>query len=151
MWSSKTDQWWFKLWKLIKDLNLEHLKSPCSIYLMWLFFDLKGKENKIFRAQLPVSNVWNNHPLFVRKKEIIAPGYYLRKYVFELQDEEMIAEEIITVKYTTYEVTSFRYFFRVFSQLHKLHTKLWWSSLHLWINITLSKHPALIRILPIWG
>ena len=47
----------------------------------------------------------------MRKKEIIAPGYYLRKYVFELQDEEMIAEEIITVKYTTYEVTPFRYFF----------------------------------------
>ena len=50
----------------------------------------------------------------MQKKKIIAPGYYLRKYVFELQDEEMIEEEIITVKYTTYEVTSFRYFFQGF-------------------------------------
>ena len=50
----------------------------------------------------------------MRKKEIITPGYYLRKYVFELQDEEMIAEEIITVRYTIYEVTSFRYFFQGF-------------------------------------
>ena len=33
--SSKTNQWWFKLWKLIKEPNLEHLKSPCSVYLMW--------------------------------------------------------------------------------------------------------------------
>ena len=41
----------------------------------------------------------------MRKKEINTPGYYLRKYVFELQEGEKIAEEIITVKYTTYEVT----------------------------------------------
>jgi len=41
----------------------------------------------------------------VQKNEIIAPGYYSRKYVIELQDEEIIAEEIITVKYTTCEVT----------------------------------------------
>ena len=61
-----------------------------------------------------MSNIWNNRNLFVQKKKIIAPGYYLRKYVFELQDEEMIEEEIITVKYTTYEVTSFRYFFQGF-------------------------------------
>ena len=31
-----------KLWKLIKELNLEHLKSPCS----WLFFWFNGKINK---------------------------------------------------------------------------------------------------------
>ena len=47
-------------------------------------------------------------PFLCEKKEIIVPGYYLRKYVFELQDEEIIVEEIIPVKYTTYEVTSFR-------------------------------------------
>ena len=39
------------------------------------------------------------------------PGYYLRKYVLEQQDEEIIVEEIIPVKYTTYEVTSFCYIF----------------------------------------
>ena len=61
-----------------------------------------------------MSNIWNNGNLFAQKKKIIAPSYYLRKYVFELQDEEMIEEEIITVKYTTYEVTSFRYFFQGF-------------------------------------
>ena len=33
----------FKLWKLIKGLKLEHLKSPCLFYLMWLVFDLMGK------------------------------------------------------------------------------------------------------------
>ena len=47
----------------------------------------------------------------MRKNEIITHGYYLRKYVLELQDEEIIAEEIITVNYTTYEVISFPYFF----------------------------------------
>ena len=72
---------------------------------MWSFSDLMEKENKIIRAQPPVSKIWNNCPLFVRKKEINTPGYYLRKYVFELQEGEKIAEEIITVKYTTYEVT----------------------------------------------
>ena len=41
------------------------------------------------------------------------PGYYLRKYVLEQQDEEIIVEEIIPVKYTTYEVTS--YFCYIFS------------------------------------
>ena len=39
------------------------------------------------------------------------PGYYLRKYVLEQQDEEIIVEEIIPVKYTTYGVTSFCYIF----------------------------------------
>ena len=34
--------WRFKLWKLIKELNLEHLKSPCSL----LFFLFNGKINK---------------------------------------------------------------------------------------------------------
>ena len=37
---SKTDQWRLELWKLIKELNLEYLKSPCSVYLTWLLFDL---------------------------------------------------------------------------------------------------------------
>ena len=45
MWFSKTDQWRFNQWKLIKELNLEHLKRPCSVYLMWLFFLLYW-ENK---------------------------------------------------------------------------------------------------------
>ena len=35
IWSSKTDQWRFKLWKSIKEPNLEHLKNSCSVYLMW--------------------------------------------------------------------------------------------------------------------
>ena len=35
IWSTKTNQWWFKLWKLIKEPNLEHLKSLCSVHLMW--------------------------------------------------------------------------------------------------------------------
>ena len=35
IWSSKTDQWRFKLWKSIKGPNLEHLKSSCSVYLLW--------------------------------------------------------------------------------------------------------------------
>ena len=51
VWSSKTDQWGFKLWrlgywhrKLIKEPNLEHLESLRSVYLilMWSFFDLMG-------------------------------------------------------------------------------------------------------------
>ena len=42
--------WWqFKLWKLIKELNLEHLKRPRSVYLTW-FFWFNGKINKIFRG-----------------------------------------------------------------------------------------------------
>ena len=40
---SKTDQWRLELWKLIKELNLEYLKSPCSVYLTWLLFDLIRK------------------------------------------------------------------------------------------------------------
>ena len=59
---------------------------------MWLFLDLMGKWNKIFKARLPVNNCWNNRlpriiafsrteslP-FCGKKEIITPGYYSRKY-----------------------------------------------------------------------
>ena len=37
-WSSDTDQWWFKLWKLIMEPNLEHFKNPYSVYLMQYFF-----------------------------------------------------------------------------------------------------------------
>ena len=47
--SYKTDQWWLKLWhrgywnwKLIKETSLELLKSPCSVYLMWLFLIHNG-------------------------------------------------------------------------------------------------------------
>ena len=54
--------------ELIKEINLQHLKSPCSVYLMWLFLDLMGKWNKIFRVRLPVNNIWNN-----RLPRIIAP------------------------------------------------------------------------------
>ena len=82
IWSSKTDQWRCKLWKLIKESNLEHLKSPCSVYLMWHFFIYfcRNNKTKIFRARLPVSNIWNNRPLLMRRKEIIVPDYYSRKY-----------------------------------------------------------------------
>ena len=58
---------------------------------MRLFFDFMGKQNKIVRARLPVSNIWNNclpqittFPQiiapFLCKKIIIATGYYSRKY-----------------------------------------------------------------------
>ena len=69
----------------------------CSVYLVWLFFDLMGKYNKIFGAQLPVNNIWNNClpqiitfpqiiTLFLYKKEIIAPGVYSWKYgIFEVK------------------------------------------------------------------
>ena len=53
--------------ELIRELNLEQ-KIPCSVYLMWLFLDLMGKWNKIFRARLPVNNIGNN-----RLPRIIAP------------------------------------------------------------------------------
>ena len=51
-----------------------------------------GIIKQIFRARLPVSNIWNNRFLHIiafpriiallsmRKKETIAPGYYSRKY-----------------------------------------------------------------------
>ena len=36
---STSDVWGYWHWKLIKEPNLGHLKlSPCSIYLMWIFF-----------------------------------------------------------------------------------------------------------------
>ena len=41
IWSStETDQWRFKPWKLIKELNLEHLKKPMFSLLDMKFFDL---------------------------------------------------------------------------------------------------------------
>ena len=97
---SKTNQWQFKQWKLIKELNLEHLKSLCYVqfFLIWLFFDLMVKYNKIFRAWLPVSNIGNNNclpeiiafpqiiVLLLWEKEIIAPSFYSRKYsIFEVK------------------------------------------------------------------
>ena len=42
--------------------------------------------NKIFRSRLLVNNIWNNRlpqiiaPFWYEKKEIIASGYYSRKY-----------------------------------------------------------------------
>ena len=40
-----------------------------------------GKIKQIFRAQLPVSNIWNNHlPWIIAFPWIIAPSYYSRKY-----------------------------------------------------------------------
>ena len=87
MWSIKTDQW-----RINQGTKSGTLKKPCSVYLMWLFLDLMGKWNKIFRARRPVNNCWNNRlpriiafsrteslP-FCGKKEIITPGYYSRKY-----------------------------------------------------------------------
>ena len=65
----KTDQRRFKLWKFIKELNLEHLKSPCSVYLTRLFFDLIEKKTKYFGNNFQ----WE---IF----EVIALGYYSKKY-----------------------------------------------------------------------
>ena len=31
--------------KIIKELYLEHLKSPCACYLTWLFLDLMEKKS----------------------------------------------------------------------------------------------------------
>ena len=74
-------------WKLIKKPNLEHLKSPCSVNLMW--WDNKPKylghdfQWGIFEIipSLELSASLNNRLLSVRQKLIlIAPGYYSRKY-----------------------------------------------------------------------
>ena len=80
VWSSITDQWRFKIW--IKELNLEHWKSPCSVCLMSLVFYLMAKKKKQkFRARLPVSNIWNNGlPRIIAFPRIIVPGYYSKKY-----------------------------------------------------------------------
>ena len=82
------------------------------------------------------------------------PGYYLRKYVLEQQDEEIIVEEIIPVKYTTYEVTSFCYIFS--GCFHDCISCIFNFDDLLYIyfmdqHYRPSKHPDLIRILPIWG
>ena len=37
------NNWSVTIQAMTKELNLEELKSPCSVYLMWLFFDLMGK------------------------------------------------------------------------------------------------------------
>ena len=124
MWSSKTDQWWFKLWKLIKDLKLEHLKSPCSVYLMWLFFHLKGKEKKIFRAQLPVSNIWNNRNLFVQKKKKSPPAIIWGNMYLNCRMRKWLKTRSSQLNTQLMRLHLFGIFFRVFSQLHKLHTVL---------------------------
>ena len=63
------------------------LKKPMFSLFDVIIFWFNGKiNNKIFRARLPVSNIWYNRlpriisPPFCAKKEIIAPGYYSRKY-----------------------------------------------------------------------
>ena len=77
----KTDQRRFKLWKFIKELNLEHLKSPCSVYLTRLFFDLIEKKNKIFWEQLPVRNIWSNRPrlLFEEIRYVLQDCFVLNR------------------------------------------------------------------------
>ena len=65
----KTDQW-----RINQGTKSGTLKKPCSVYLMWLFLDLMGKWNKIFRARLPVNNCWNNRlPRIIAFSRIIAP------------------------------------------------------------------------------
>ena len=63
------------------------LKKPMlSVFDVIIFwFNGKINWNKIFRARIPVNNIWNNCftriiAPFCAKKEIIAPGYYSRKY-----------------------------------------------------------------------
>ena len=69
MWSIKTDQW-----RINQGTKSGTLTKPCSVYLMWLFSDLMGKWNKIFRARLPVNNCWNNRlPRIIAFSRIIAP------------------------------------------------------------------------------
>ena len=77
---SKTDQWRSKLWKL-KELNLEHLKSPSSVYLTWLFFDLMANKTKYLGHDFhnPVSIIRNNRLLLIITFPRIT-GYYSRKY-----------------------------------------------------------------------
>ena len=78
------------------------LKKPMfSLFDVIIFWFNDKKKTKYFGHDFQ----WVKFEIICAKKEIITPGYYLRKYVFELQDDEIIAEEIITVKYTTYEVT----------------------------------------------
>ena len=86
--SSRTDQWWFKLWrkgywhwKLIKEPYLEHMKSPCSVYLMRNFFFflkyLGQTSSERYNFEI-IAFPRIIAPLWCEKK--IAPGYYLRKY-----------------------------------------------------------------------
>ena len=57
--SSKNDQWWKKLWKFIKELNLEQLKSP-----MFSLFDFKWEIFKII-ASLKSSSSLKLLPPFI--------------------------------------------------------------------------------------
>ena len=79
-WSSKTDQCRFKLSKLIKQPNLEHLKSPFSVYLMWYFWFNGIIINKIFRLRLLVSYILNNRlPQIICFPRTIAPFWYEKR------------------------------------------------------------------------
>ena len=53
-----------------------------EIFVDWVkYFWFNGKIKQIFRAQLPVSNIWNNHlPWIIAFPWIITPSYYSRKY-----------------------------------------------------------------------
>ena len=78
--------------KINQGTKFETLKRPMFSLLLFdvIIFWLNGKINNIFRAQLPVSNIWNNclpwiitFPRIIAPflcKEIITPGYYSRKY-----------------------------------------------------------------------
>ena len=73
MWSSTTDQWRFKIW--IKELKLEHWKSPCSVCLMWSVFYLmaKKKKNLGHDFQWVIFEIMASLEAFPR---IIVPGHY---------------------------------------------------------------------------
>ena len=81
MWSSKDDQWRFKLCKLTKELNLERLKRPCPVYLMrFFFFSFKNKKPKYLGHDFQWA-IFESSP-FCAKKEIIAPTIIQRNTVF---------------------------------------------------------------------
>ena len=73
--------------KINQGTKFGTLKKPMFSLFDVIIFWFNGKINhKIFRARLLVSNIWYNRlpriisPHFCAKKEIIAPGYYSRKY-----------------------------------------------------------------------
>ena len=88
--------------KINQGTKFGTLKKPIfSLFdvVIYLFiFWLNGIIKQTYRVWLPVSNIWNNRLLRivtfpwitafffgVKKKRIIAPGYYLRKYSTSFQ------------------------------------------------------------------
>ena len=68
--------------KINQGIKFGTLKKPMFSFFDVIIFDLMGKQNKIFWERLPVNNlkIIASLALFGAKKEIIAPGYYSRKY-----------------------------------------------------------------------